>query len=80
MAMHDQTSLLAPLSVFLARRGGSGDRILFRYPFADPKPNAGESLNTIPHGLFTLFTSTRSDSVTQTLCILGLIDTFKVAN
>ena len=36
-AMHDQTSLLAPLCVFLVRRGGSGDRILFRYPFADPK-------------------------------------------
>ena len=46
-AMHDQTSLLAPLSVFLARRGGSGDRILFRYPFADPKPNAGSSMFTL---------------------------------
>ena len=38
--MHDQTSLLAPLCVFLVRRGGSGDRILFRYPFADPKTGA----------------------------------------
>lgn len=39
--MHDPTSLLAPLSVFLVRRGGTGDRVLFRYPFAEPKTAAG---------------------------------------
>ena len=35
--MHDQTSLLAPLALFLVKRGGNGDRVLFRYPYAEPK-------------------------------------------
>ena len=35
--MHDQTSLLAPLALFLVKRGGNGDRVIFRYPYAEPK-------------------------------------------
>ena len=36
-SMNDQTSLLAPLALFLVKRGGNGDRVLFRYPYAEPK-------------------------------------------
>ncbi len=27
---------LEPLSVFLVKKGGSGDRLLFRYPYSEP--------------------------------------------
>ena len=46
-SMHDQTSLLAPLALFLVKRGGNGDRVLFRYPYAEPKTGQLEQIHAI---------------------------------
>lgn len=32
-----------PLAILLVKRGGSGDRILFRYPYSEPTPDHEES-------------------------------------
>ena len=40
---------LEPLSIFLSKKGGGGDRLLFRYPYSEPaKKNRGEDAKRGP--------------------------------
>ena len=45
-------STLSPVCIFLAKKGGGGDRVLFRYPYSAPtvKRNAPEIRNTSING------------------------------
>lgn len=45
---------MSPLSIFLVKRGGSGDRILFRYPYSDQpraKEKTGQSDQDNPYAI-----------------------------
>ena len=34
--MLTNADFLSPLAIFLVKRGGNGDRVLFRYPYLEP--------------------------------------------
>ena len=36
---------LAPLSVFLVKKGGTGDRVLFRYPYSEPPRKSEDNVD-----------------------------------
>ncbi len=52
------SSSLAPISIFLVRGGGTGDRVLFRYPYAEPKLISAASTSRFRHRTGTAASAT----------------------